>query len=86
MVYPAHNTTYCFVARVHCMWRFWILFTSPLSLSSSVTLFVWSVVKNSVRQSDWISSLEITTVAVIAIVLLTDEIMLHFYALNEVRV
>lgn len=68
------------------MWRFWILFTSPLSLSSSVTLFVWSVVKNSVRQSDWISSLEITTVAVIAIVLLTDEIMLHFYALNEVRV
>jgi len=37
-----------------------------------------------VRQSDWISSLVITTVAVIAVVLLTDEFILHFYALYEI--
>jgi len=85
MVYPANNTTYCFVARVLCMWRVWILFTSPL-LSFSVTLFVWSVVKSCVRESDWISSLVNTTVAVIAIVLLTDEFRLHLYALYEVCV
>jgi len=67
------------------MWRFWILFISPLSLSS-VTLFIWTVVKSCVTQSDWISSLVITTVAVIVIVLLTDDFILRFYALYEVCV
>jgi len=51
-----------------------------------VTLFIWAVVMSCVRQSDWIISLVITTVAVIDIVLLTDEFILHFYALYEVFV